>query len=170
MPAMEISYELTEKDFSEALVVHRNRNTLSKWSRRILISVVTIGAAIVVVSFLVNPGVPAAKDLLPLLALVVVWIALLYILPRWTMRRQFRKQPGAHGPRKVLLDSSGAHWRWNGGSADVEWKNYIRSVEGRNQILFYTSPACFNIVPKRALETEQLSEVREMLKQNIHAK
>jgi hypothetical protein len=124
MPAMEISYELTEKDFSEALVVHRNRNTLSKWSRRIL----------------------------------------------WTMRRQFRKQPGAHGPRKVLLDSSGAHWRWNGGSADVEWKNYIRSVEGRNQILFYTSPACFNIVPKRALETEQLSEVREMLKQNIHAK
>jgi len=66
-----------------------------------------------------------------------------------------------------VLDSSGAHRRWNGGSADVEWRNYIRSVEGKNQILFYTSPACFNILPKRALAVEQLSELRELLKQNI---
>jgi len=122
----------------------------------------------VLFGFLVNPSAQMAKDLLPLLGLVIAWIAIIWILPRWSMRRQFLKQPGAHGPRTLLLDSTGAHWRWDGGSSDVEWRNYILSVEGKNQFLFYTSPACFNILPKRALAAAQLSEIRELLKQNIH--
>jgi hypothetical protein len=67
------------------------------------------------------------------------------------------------------LDASGAHWRWNGGSSDVEWKNYIRSVEGKNQILFYTSPACFNILPKRTIGAEQLGELRSLLNQKVQS-
>ena len=70
-------------------------------------------------------------------------------------------------PEDLTLDASGAHWRWNGGSSDVDWKNYIRWAEGRNQILFYTSPACFNILPKRAIAAEQLNEIRSLLNQNI---
>ena len=170
MPAMEISYELTEKDFSEALVAHRNRNAFSRWFRRVFISVAILVAVLVLIGFAVKPSVEAARNLLPFFALVVAWFVVIWALPKWTMRRQFRNQPGAHGPRTVLLDSSGTHWHWNGGSADAEWKNYIRSVEGKNQILFYTSPACFNIVPKRALQTEQLGEIREMLRQNIQSK
>ena len=68
------------------------------------------------------------------------------------------------------LDASGAHWKWNGGSSDVEWRNYIRSVEGTDQILFYTSPVCFNILPKRAIGPQQLAEVRGVLQQNIQGK
>ena len=107
------------------------------------------------------------KGLLPFFGLVVMWLGILWVLPWWLMRRQFLRQPGAHGPRTAVLDDSGTHWRWNGGSSDVEWRNYIRSVEGNNQILFYTSPACFNILPKRALAAEQLNELRELLKQRI---
>jgi hypothetical protein len=165
--AMQLSYELTEKDFGESYVAHRNRNALSKWSRRIFVSMAGLCTAIVLLGFLMKPSAQAARDLLPFLGLVIAWIAILWILPRWTMRRQFLKQPGAHGQRTLLLDSIGAHWRWNGGSSDVEWKNYIRSVEGKNQFLFYTSPACFNILPKRALAAAQLGEIRELLKQNI---
>ena len=87
----------------------------------------------------------------------------------WSARRQFLRQPGARGPRTVLFDDIGAHWRWNGGSSDVEWKNYVRSVEGKNHILLYTSPACFNIVPKRALGKEDLVSVLALLKQRILA-
>jgi hypothetical protein len=43
-------------------------------------------------------------------------------------------------------------------------ENYIRSVEGATQILFYTSPACFNILPKRALSPDQLTPMTD----NIH--
>jgi hypothetical protein len=87
----------------------------------------------------------------------------------WSARRQFLKQPGARGARTVLFDDIGAHWRWNGGSSDIEWKNYVRSVEGKNQILLYTSPACFNIVPKRALGKEDLIRVLALLRQRIPA-
>jgi len=66
-----------------------------------------------------------------------------------------------------MFDGTGAHWRWNGGTGDVEWRNYIRWVEGKNQFLFYTSPGCFNILPKRALNSDQLAELRDTLKQNV---
>ena len=166
---MEISYELAEKDFREAYVAHRNRNALSRWSRRLFIWLAGFFAAFVIFGFAVKPSVEAAKNLFPFLGLVLMWIAALWIFPGWNMRRQFLKQPGAHGPRTLLLDSSGAHWRWNGGSSEVEWRNYIRSVEGKNQFLLYTSPACFNIVPKRALVEAQLEELRQILKLNIPA-
>jgi hypothetical protein len=167
---MQIGYELTQKDFTEAYTAHRNRSALSKWSRRLFLWIAGLSTAVVVFGFLVKPSVQAAKALLPFLGLVVAWIAILWILPRWAMRRQFLRQPGAHGQRTVLLDASGVHWRWNGGSSDIEWRNYIRSVEGKNQILFYTSPACFNILPKRVIAAEQLSELRSLLVQNIQAR
>ncbi|HEV2698577.1 MAG TPA: YcxB family protein [Terriglobales bacterium] len=85
------------------------------------------------------------------------------------MKRTFRKQPGAHGPKRVTLDADGVHLRGDGGSSDVAWKNYIRWVEGKNQILLCFSPASFHILPKRALVPEQLVELRELLRQHIQS-
>jgi hypothetical protein len=157
---MQITYELTQKDFTEAYSVHRNSRPWSKWARRAFICIASLGAAFVLFGFSVHPTRQQAQGLIPLFALVAVWIGVLWLLPKWIMRRQFQQQPGAHGPRTLTLDETGAHWRWSGGSSDVEWKNYIRSAEGKNQVLFYTSPACFNIVPKRAFAGEQLSDLR----------
>ena len=50
----------------------------------------------------------------------------------------------------MTLDESGIHWRWTTGQADVEWTNFIRFLESKTVFLLYTSPACFNVVPKRA--------------------
>ena len=108
------------------------------------------------------------RTLLPFFGLVAMWLLLLAGAPTWwSARRQFRRQPVAHGARTVLFDATWAHWQWNGGSSDVEWKNCVRSVEGKNQVLLYTSPACFNIIPKRALGKEELDEVLTLLKQRI---
>jgi len=164
---MQIACELTQQDFIEAYSVHRNRSAFSKWSRRLFVWSAGLFTAVVLLGFLIKPSLQAAKSLMPLLVFVVMWIAILWILPRRTMRRQFVKQPGAHGPRTVVLDASGAHWRWDGGSSDVEWKNYIRSAEGKNQILFYTSPACFNLLPKPVLAAEQLTEIQSLVQQNL---
>jgi hypothetical protein len=164
---VQITYELTQKDFTESYVAHRNRSALKKWSRQIFLWILCLFTAFILFGFLVKPSAEAARNLMPFFMVVFLWLGILWALPRWNMRRQFSKQPGAHGPRTVLLDASGVHWRWNGGSSDVEWKNYIQWTEGKNQFLFYTSPACFNILPKRTLGPEQLSEIREVLKQNI---
>lgn len=166
---MQITYELTQKDFIESYGVHRNRSVFKKWSRRIFVWIAGLVVAFILFGFLLKPSAQMARDLGPLFGLVLMWVVVMRILPWWMMRRQFLQQPGAHGPRTVLLDASGAHWRWNGGTSDVEWRNYIQTAEGKNQFLFYTSPACFNILPKRALEPEQLNEIRELLKQNVSA-
>jgi hypothetical protein len=162
---MEITYELTQEDFTEAFTAHRSRSSAIRWVR-----IIAFWLVIAFASFVLYGSVRAhnTKSLLPFFFLAILWLVVIWgIIPRWYMRRQFTKQPGAHGPRKLTLDASGAHWRWNGGSAEVEWRNYIRSVEGVNQILFYTSPSCFNILPKRALNPDQLVELRALLAQNI---
>lgn len=164
---MEISYELTQRDFSEAYTVHRNRMNWKKWVRRVFISIAGLFTAVVLFGFLLNPSWEQGKALMPLFVLVPMWIAVLWLLPWWLMRRQFVQQPGAHGPRTLTLNDGGASWKWSGGSSAIEWKNYIRFTEGRNHVLFYTSPACFNILPKRALNPDQLGELRALLEQNI---
>ena len=165
MLAMEIAYELTEKDFMEAYAAHRKRGSAIKTIKTVLFWILI--AFLSYVTYRAVRGHHVA-NLLPFCLFAVLWIVIVgEILPRWLIRRQFTKQPGAHGPRSLVLDASGAHWRWNGGSADIEWRNYILSLEDSNQILLYTSPACFNILPKRALAPEQLDTLRELLRQNI---
>jgi hypothetical protein len=164
---MEIRYELTERDFTEAYSVHRASKTWRKWAGRIFIWIAGLFTAVLLLGLLVKPSWEVAKGLLPFFAFVTLWIGVLWFLPRRSMRRQFLHQPGAHGPRTLTLDEEGVHWKWNGGSSDVEWKNYVRFVDGKNQILFYTSPACFNIVPKRALLPAELLDLRGLLEQHI---
>jgi anti-sigma factor RsiW len=163
---MEIAYELTQNDFTEAFAVHRQRKSAAK-----VLPVVVFWMGIAFASYVLYGAVRAddTMRLLPLSFIVILWIIVVEIFPRWNVRRQFTNQPGAHGPRKLMLDASGAHWRWNGGSSDVEWRNYIRSTEGANQIQLYTSPSCFNILPKRAVNQDQLAELRALLAQNIRA-
>ena len=146
---MQIAYELTQQDFIEAYSVHRTRNKFSKWTWLLFKWMVGFMTVISLLALAILHNAQTTKELLPFLGLLIFWWLFLAVLPRWTMRRQFLKQPGAKGPRTLSMDDAGVHWRWNGGSADVDWKNYIRTVEGKNLFLFYTSPACFNILPKR---------------------
>jgi hypothetical protein len=164
---MQIDYELTQRDFVESFTAHRHRNRISKWLTRLFMSLFLLFAAFIALGLIIKPNAQDAKNLAPFFGLICLWIGVLWVLPRWNARRQFLKQPGAQGPRSVLLDATGVHWRWNGGSGDIVWKNYVRALEGKNQFLLYTSPACFNIIPKRALTQEGLLELQGLLKQNV---
>lgn len=86
-----------------------------------------------------------------MMGLVFIWVAVIWLLPIWTARNQFRNQPAARGIRTVSIDETRIHARWNGGSVDTVWQMYIRSFESRNQFLLYTSPACFRIIPNARL-------------------
>ena len=157
---MEITYELSQRDFFDALVAHRNRS----WTFRLaaVVAVIFLGVAVLVV----GGHRYLWPTWQPLFLLIGIWVVLLYATPWWSSRRQFLKQPGAQGPRTVRVDNVGVHTQWNGGSASVEWKNSIRVVESKNEFLLYTSPAAFSVVPKRALNPERMSEFRELLSRN----
>ena len=79
---MEITYELTKNDFTEAYSAHRNRNKFTKWFRRFFIGIAGLFFAVVFGGFLVKPSAEAAKSLMPLFGLMVMWIGALWFLPR----------------------------------------------------------------------------------------
>lgn len=164
---VEVTYELTQRDFFDSLLAHRNRSTFAKWSFRVAASIVFIFAGLGLVLLTIRPDAKSLANLAPVFALAAIWAALLWGSPWWAARNQFSKQPAAQGPRTMLLDSGGVHWRWSGGSADIEWKNFIRFQETKNQFLLYSSPACFNVVPKRALTLDQMSLFRQLATEHL---
>jgi hypothetical protein len=164
---MEVTYELTQRDFFDSFIAHRNRSALAKWSFRLIVSIVFTFLGIGLISLAVRPNSQNLSALVPIFAIAAMWVALMWASPWWAARNQFSKQPSAKGSRTMLLDGTGVHWRWNGGSADIEWKNLIRFQETKNQFLLYTSPACFNIVPKRALTLDQMGAFRKFVAEQL---
>jgi hypothetical protein len=167
---MEVTYELVQRDFFDALIAHRNGSAFRKWTFRLVVLIVCLLAGLLLLQFALNPKSEPLAAFGPLFVFAVIWVALLWASPWLSARKQFSKQPGAQGPRTLVLNASGVHWRWNGGSADVEWKNYIRYLESKNEFLLYSSPAVFNIVPKRVFTPDQISELRELFAQNVSSK
>ena len=166
-PTVEITYKLTQRDFFDSMIAHRNRSRRAKWSFRIMLSIALLAATIGIIVLVTQPTSQLSINAVILIALAISWALCKWTAPWWSARNQFRKQPSAQGPRILMLDSTGTHWRWDGGTADVEWKNVIRYLEGKNEFLLYSSPAAFNMIPKRAMSAEQLEELRSLLAKHV---
>jgi hypothetical protein len=160
---MEITYELTQKDFRDSFIAHRNRSKSSKWSYRVLTLLFFAGLIINLIGIAMRPLARLLSGDFPMVLLFLFGIGFLLFGPRLMAKNQFAKQPSAHGPRAVLMDSGGVHWRWAGGSSDIEWKNFIQILESKNHFLFYSSPVYFSIVPKRAMTIEQMAQLRTLI-------
>ena len=167
---MQVTYELNQRDFYDSFIAHRNRNPIGKWAFRVVITIVFGFAVLGVFGLIARPSSQALSNLAPLMLLAGFWAVLVWVAPWRTARSQYRKQPSAHGPRSLLVDDLGVHWRWNCGTADIEWKNLIRWQETKTLFLLYSSPACFNIVPKRGLGDEDVASLRSLLAEHIPAK
>jgi hypothetical protein len=125
------------------------------------------GAVITVLGIALRPDLEPQKNFLPLVLLAAFWTFIFCGSPWLAARQQFWKQPSAQGPRTMVLDAAGIHWQWNGGSADIEWKNFVRFQETKNQFLLYSSPVLFNVVPKRALTLDQVGAFRQLVRENL---
>jgi len=164
---MQFTYELTEEDFIEAYRAHRERSAFNKWSTKIVFwFVILLGAAGIVVSALARDLRPV-KMVVPLVILALVWKLVFTVLPRWNMRRQFRKQPGAQGVKTISFESDGLHFSSENGSGVSAWKNYVRWAEGKNQVLLYNSPYYYIVVSTSTLAPAQRAELLAMLKEKI---
>lgn len=164
---MQITYELTQRDFRESFIGDRKGRPLLKWFCYLVAIVLTFLVGLGLIMVAIHPSVQPPSYLFEFLGLGGLWCMLWWGYPWWLARTQFQKKPSAQGLRTVLFDREGIHSSWDGGSGHAEWRNYVRWIETRNEIVLYTSPVQFGIVPKRALNAEQLSELRALLTQNI---
>jgi len=164
---MQLRYQLTQKDFFDSIVAHRRRTQYSKWAFALAACLVVVFVVGGIVELALDPTAQTLSKVAPLFALSILWGLIKWFAPRRMARTQFLKQPSAQGPRTILLDATGVHVRWDGGSSDMEWKTFIRWLKCKSEVLLYSSPACFSMIPKRALDSAQLTELRAMLTHNI---
>lgn len=165
---MELTYAWTQKDFYNSFLAHRQRSVVSKWTFRLLFVFIFLLPAISLLT-LATDRQTTFVSVVPLFALAAFWAIFLWGTPWWSARTQFLQQPAAQGSRTMALDDSGVHWRWKGGEADVEWTNFIRFLESKTLFLLYTSPVCFNIVPKRAFAPGETESFRGLRQENLGA-
>jgi hypothetical protein len=163
---MRVTYVLTQRDFFRSIIAIRNRKAWAKWSFRVL-PVMLVAA--IVASILDNSRSHLLPSLVLLLFFLLFWTFLLWASPRLHARQQFLKQPSAQGEKTALFDNDAVTWRWDGGLSTVEWKSYICWMETKDQILICSSPVQCGIVPKRALNAEELVKLRTMLTQKLGA-
>jgi hypothetical protein len=164
---MTTTYELVQRDFYDAILAHRNRSILTKWLLRFLTFMWVACAVITALAMAMRPDLHPQQNFLPIVFIGMFWMLIFWGSPWWAARNQFLKQPSAQGPRTLLADAAGIHWKWNGGSSDIEWKNFVRFHETKNQFLLYSSPIIFNVVPKRALTLDQRDDFRLILTENL---
>ncbi len=166
---MHVTYEITQRDVFESFVAHRDRTNFTKWRFRIsAFLLLTLGLTGLLQ--VANSHAEMRLLLAPLFGLAAIWAIAMWAYPRMAAQIQFSKQPSIRGPRSMLADAAGVHLRWNGGSSDMEWKNFGGWLDGKNQFLIYRSPVSFDMVPKRGFTPEQLNEFRSLLAKNISVK
>lgn len=64
---------------------------------------------------------------------------------------------------KIILETSQ-------GEADVEWDNYIRIIETKYDIRLFMDKVQAQIIPKYALDQEELNKLRSIIKESVNPK
>lgn len=164
---MEVSYKLTQDDFYEAFVAHRNGTRSGRWVVRIVVAaavLLTAATGYILVTFHDKEMFWAA---VPLFLFGAFPVNILWLAPRLAARNQFKKQPLAHHPATLTVTSEAMQWRTADASSETRWAGFIRWIESKNEILLYPQRSIFLIIPKRAFSPNQLPELRSRLRENV---
>jgi hypothetical protein len=154
---MTIQFQFTLDDYRQAFLAHYKKGA-SIFTRWMLKFCLGIGVLLLLVGvlFLVTRQW-ALNVLLPPLLIGGFWIWFgMGGTYRLSAKTQFAKNPVLREPRRVEFSPEGVKTDAGIASSQQSWKAYLRYVESRDTFLLYTSPGCFNIVPKRVLSAASL--------------
>lgn len=163
---MHVDYEISEKDYldGQRLAIKNSSVRIVRWTRFVLPS---FGAFLVV--FLIHGILTQGFSVrvLPGLAFSLFFL----FVPLLSKRKQktlYAKSNALHGRLTLDEDDSGIQFGGPITSAKVAWSYFGKFFEDeRTFILYQKNQTIFNMVPKRALSTDQISSFRQHLKQNV---
>lgn len=165
---MTIEFQFTLDDYRKAFRAHikKGASGFTRWLMRFSLAG-GVFFLLMGILFLLT-GQRAPKVMLPPLLIGAFWIWIGMGGTYWlAAKRQFAKNPSLRQPRRVEINDAGVQIDAGVSSSSQTWQAYVSYVESKDSFLLYTSPACFNIIPKRILQPEQVNELRETLKSNI---
>ncbi len=146
---------------------YRKKSALLRWAFRFgvafVVLVIGLGAALLVLA----PHSNVFQNLLPLIALCILWLFMLWVSPYLSARSQFRGSPAAKAPTTLETTESGLHFHSQVIDSKLAWPAFAGSVEEKKVFAVFTNPKIFIPIPKRAFSSDQLIAFRDMLRDNI---
>lgn len=168
MLTMQITYKLTERDFRDGFVAYFKSRGIFRVVKPLIIGAIVIALLLSIVAAGSRcQSRQLVMNLVPLYAVIALWVLVLWGSPWWGARRQFRNQPSAQGQKTLTISDAGLEWQGSTGKSEAYWSNFIRWSESKSLILLFPSPAFFHVLPKCAFSNERLAEFRQMLEQRI---
>lgn len=155
---MEIYFGYDKKQVIQALRYH----FISRPEVKILLVVVNVFAIISAALFFFRKVSPLAF-LVASLLWVGLMIAFWFILPNTVYKRAstfkdtFKMSFSEH---HVLLENTRGHMQW-------AWKNFSKYIESPNFFHLYFDSRSFFLIPKEALDMEQVHAIRQLLKDKV---
>lgn len=165
---MILHFQFTLDDYRNAFRAHykKGASALTRWMMKLLLVVGVIFFLLGILLLWDGQRAPNVVFFPFLIGVVWIWFGLgqTYML---SAKKQFVKAPALREPRTIELNDEGVTTDAGIASSQVSWKAYLRFVESKDNFLLYSSPACFNIVPKRVLQPEQVNELRQLLQAHV---
>lgn len=156
---MEIRFRPTEDDALNAM----RASSMPSWA--MFLFVLLLALLFLVGIYLVNHGLPVTGW---------IWLAFsaalgiaVYEVPRIQVRRSLKNNPSAQGEIVYVLDEHGTVATFATGESRLEWRAYTRYAETGALFLLFFSAQRYTSIPKRAMSTAQIEELRGMLKARI---
>lgn len=164
---MKVQFQLTAEDYADAQWTH-TRKSLGKLT---IVALIFIGlSAIVYVWGFFHSSSQFVAQFRPMgyLALLLAVLGA-YLWRGLPYRMQFRKTPALHSPFQVEAGPEGITIVGANGRSYRAWQGFIAFRESKKCFLLYMQRRAFFVLPKRALQPEELSSFRELAKSHIRA-
>lgn len=163
---MQLEYRLSVKDYQEATQAHLK---LQLWLYFFFWFFIILG-----LFFLIIPFISEARlDLF--IVCYFVFFAIIFFNPYFSnsLRNYFfsRTWKGFHNfhhPITIEVDEEQLKLQTINCESTIRWQLYIKAIETKNLFMIYQVKELFNIIPKRAFNSdEQIDEFRDLLQTKI---
>lgn len=100
---------------------------------------------------------------LPLSALLLCFPLLL----NHGRKAAYRRNASLHGRRSVAMDEQGLSFQGPNYSSQLKWPIFVKFAEDSKAFVLFQSNGSFNLIPKRQLSPQQISDLREAFTRHI---
>jgi len=159
-----VSLTLTADDYVAANRLHFLQHLRTRW-RAIVAFTIWFAAYLIWMWVAYNDGWNATAMIATSACFVafplILMVAKYFLFIPISTRRTFQKQKTLHQPCIYSWSEAGLTLANESGEWRVAWSDYLKWREDGRIFMFYQAPRLFNMVPKRALTPEQVTDLRQ---------
>jgi YcxB-like protein len=161
---MEVKYVLNLADYAEVLTTSGPRTLKQKMFGAVIGGVLIILCLAVLVNAGFRQGVAALIGAVLFPGALVIYRFVIF--PLW-VRADFCRHPNFSREQILRVDENGLHKTSEVGQSFTKWPAYTCFRETQNLFLLYLGERSIEVVPKGALSSTQLHELRQLLHKKL---